>query len=307
MSSKSTFSLANTTSHQLSHPASGAIHDAIIVERFLQQAMDIDVDDFFSSCCSVPRQNPKKTIPFSKHGMDALMVTGDHPALSYRGNALKRHKMWLQTDYKQGVLKYGYTGWQHAVAPATRDIGAVPVIANLMERMNAELPTMLKEMNMPSSSKQFNHAIFTRYEDEHDFIGHHADKERDFEEGSYFVVFKFGAERMFEFTTNEGEVFWKRPLPAGTMLVVRAKSEGGECANSRVKHGVPRALEPCGPSGSVVFRAIRTVVPWEEAIKNVAAASKSKLKRRAAKAASRRSSSTGSTGSKKQKSSPSRN
>ena len=44
---------------------------------------------------------------------------------------------------------------------------------------------------------------FTRYEDEHDFIGHHADKERDFEEGSYFVVFKFGAERMFEPRTRE--------------------------------------------------------------------------------------------------------
>jgi hypothetical protein len=155
---------------------------------------------------------------------------------------------------------------------------------------------------------------FTRYEDEHDFIGHHADKERDFEEGSYFVVFKFGAERMFEFTTNEGEVFWKRPLPDGTMLVVRAKSERGiegGCANSRVKHVVkhvvPRGMEPCGASGSVVFRAIRTVVPWDEAIKNVEKSNKSKLKRRAAKAASRRSGSTGSTGSKKQKSSPSRN
>ena len=46
--------------------------------------------------------------------MDALKVntSSDHPALTYQGNALKRHQVWLQTNYHQGVLKYCYTGLQ---------------------------------------------------------------------------------------------------------------------------------------------------------------------------------------------------
>ena len=61
-------------------------------------------------------------------GEDPLMVMGDHPALHYRGNALKRHKIWLQTDYAQGMRKYGYTGWQHAIATATFFPSAFPNI-----------------------------------------------------------------------------------------------------------------------------------------------------------------------------------
>lgn len=102
--------------------------------------------------------------------------------------------------------------------------------------------------------------------------------------GSYFVVIKLGAARDFCFATNdkppEKNVFWRRELPPGSFVIVRAKCRAPQrAANSRVKHGVPASKTACGPSGSIVFRCIKTVVPWAVVKKNIARAAKQKAKR----------------------------
>ena len=50
--------------------------------------------------------------------IDAGWVRGTPPALHYRGNALKRHKVWFQ-QYGEGFYTYKYTGWQKIVLNAT--------------------------------------------------------------------------------------------------------------------------------------------------------------------------------------------
>ena len=50
-----------------------------------------------------------------------------------------------------------------------------------------------------------------------------------------------------------------------------------------VQHGVPPMDEACGPSGSIVGRAIKTVIPWEKVHANIAASERAKQKRLEAK------------------------
>ena len=58
--------------------------------------------------------------------------------------------------------------------------------------------------------------------------------------------------------------------------MILVKSSG---ANKLVKHGVPPMKEPCGSSGSIVFRKIKTVIPWDKVLKKVETAKKLKRKR----------------------------
>jgi hypothetical protein len=56
-----------------------------------------------------------------------LSVTGKHPALNYRGNAIRRDNIWLQSEYDQGLKRYGYTGWQWKVSGGTKRHSSIPV------------------------------------------------------------------------------------------------------------------------------------------------------------------------------------
>tara|TARA_B110000285_G_scaffold100619_1_gene114615 strand:- start:1661 stop:2548 length:888 start_codon:yes stop_codon:yes gene_type:complete len=268
--------------HFVTLPSGELLKDAVVIEDALEKYSQghFDHKKIFESMQSVKRQDSSKSIEFSESGLDPLMVMGDHPALHYRGNALKRHKIWLQSDYTSGMIKYGYTGWQHAISSATRSIESVPIIDSLMTWLNSGVfANILEQHNMPPCTLSFNHAIFTRYEDENDFIGFHSDKERDFEDNSYFMVIKLGATRDFVLTDNDSNVFWSEKLPGGTMVIVRAKSSGKPAANSLFKHGVPISPTECGPSGSIVFRCIQTVVPWEQVRINIEKANEQKIKR----------------------------
>lgn len=277
----------STKTHFVTLPNGKRLNDAIVIENGIENLSNglFHPDEIFMACQEVNIQNSSKEIKFSKDGEDPLMVMGDHPALHYRGNALKRHKIWLQTDYAQGMRKYGYTGWQHAIATATRSIKSVPKIEELMSWLNnGAFDSILKQHSMPPSMAKFNHAIFTRYEDENDFIGVHSDKERDIEENSYFCVVKLGATREFVLTDNiKNEIFWSKKLPYGSMVIVRAKSSDDLAANRLMKHGVPKSNEKCGPSGSIVFRCIKTLIPWDDVLTNIDKAKKDRQKRQARK------------------------
>lgn len=303
-------STVTPTTHSITLPNGETLTDAICIENaLLSLSKGIhDPSTLFAELSATPKQDKNAPILFSTSGLDPLMVTGEHPSLHYRGNALKRHKIWLQSDFAAGLLKYGYTGWQHSIAAATRAVESIESMNALMNWLNSGVfSQLLKDHGMPPCSRLFNHAIFTRYENHEDYIGMHSDKEKDFHFGSYFVVIKLGAPRDFVLSTNEGEEFWRKQLPSGTMVIVRAKgNESGahdssgitECANAKMKHGVPMSKVKCGPSGSIVFRCIKTVVPWEQVHLNVARAAKQKVKRLQNKR-KHSSSSSSSSGTKK--------
>lgn len=246
-------------------------------------APSFDPDEVFARLSRTPKQPVGEEIAVSATGLDPVLVTGDHPSLHYRGNALKRHKIWAQADYAGGMRKYGYTGWQHAVSAATRDVRAYPDLQAMMAWLNSNFCAWLEQCGLPAvegaAAATFNHVIFTRYEDEKDFIGMHSDKEVDFVPGSYFVVFKLGAARDFAFAHND-EVFWQQSLKAGTAIIVKT---GSGSPNQCCKHGVPVSQVPVGPSGSVVFRCIQTVVPWDIVKRNMGRAKEQKQKRQLAK------------------------
>ena len=271
--------------HKVTLPNGEVLDDAIIIKNGLSFYSDATIDELaiFNSFRTIPKQDSSKPIEFSETGQDPIMVLGSHPSLHYRGNALKRHKIWVQSNYQDGLLKYGYTGWQHSISAATRSIESVPQINELMTWFNnGKFSQILAHHGLPPCDLPFNHAIFTRYEDESDYIGLHSDKEKDFEEDSYFLVVKFGCERIFELADkDDSSVFFSEKLPGGSLVIVRAKSsnEDKPSANSLMKHGVPVSKSKCGPSGSIVFRCIKTVVPWDEVKVGVVKAEKQKRKR----------------------------
>ena len=213
-----------------------------------------------------------KSIPFREGGSDPHWIDGKHLALNYRGGAVKRGKIWCQADYASGLRRYGYTGWQHDIGYATHAVESVPPIQRLADRLNVGL--------VRSGHVAHNHWIVTKYSDQEDNIGLHSDKDHDFAENSFFVVIKFGAPREFAFQLagEKEKPFLVRTLSAGTAIFVRCKAVGA--ANDIVKHGVPEMDAAVGLSGSIVSRCIRTLVPWDEVARKIAASAKAKAKRK---------------------------
>jgi hypothetical protein len=177
-------------------------------------------------------------------------VDGTNAALNYRGHELMRRKIWMQRgDPKDGYLRYGYTGWQWNVLPATVDVAICPETLPIVDAYD-EWATSLGH----SSS---NHYIVTGYEDGQHNIGFHSDKAKDIVPGSLITVVKLGSHaRPFElcFPGKEKEPFFSKVLQPGTAIIMTLE------ANLATKHGVPVVSE-CGPSGSIVFRTIATKVP----------------------------------------------
>jgi hypothetical protein len=193
-------------------------------------------------------------------------LPGDNDALKYRGRPVPRTKIWLQHNYLQGYLKYGYTGWQARVAAVVCDFLSVP-----------EVETM-RCMLSHATGIPFNHGIITKYTDGNDYIGPHSDKDRDFQDDSWFCVVKLGAPRPFEFSMAgdpSNTPIWSKVLQPGDAVFVRAKA-GPCCANTLLKHSVPPTDPKCGVSGSIVFRCIKTRVSWPRMRKLVAKSIKTK-------------------------------
>jgi hypothetical protein len=256
------------------------LHDAVVWEGFCQDELGLDPDALWADLNSVPIWPDAEPIPFRPAGDSPHWITGSHPALHYRGNALGRSKIWFQANYPEGLRRYRYTGWQHAISYATHAIERAPLLLGLTDRINAGL--------IRSGRRPHNHFIVTRYVDHRDNIGFHSDKNADFAEESFFVVIKLGAARAFAFreqptaASPDPAPFFNRVLPAGTAIFVRARGAGA--ANDLVQHGVPAMDTPLAPSGSVVSRCIETVVPWEEVGRRLEQAKKSKAAREAKKA-----------------------
>lgn len=211
------------------------------------QSLGFNPTALFTNLCELPTWKDNDVL--SSSPTDLRWLRGSHRSLHYRGHSIARTKIWVQAgEWSEGYVKYGYTGWQWAVAAAACHISSSPVLSRLLDTVNSKM-----------KSWKFNHIIVTLYLDGNDFIGFHSDKTGDFEDDSWFLVIKLGAPRPFAFSLDD-QTFFEQVLAAGTAVWVRAK--GPNAANELVKHGVPPTS--CGLSGSLVFRAIKTVVPWKE-------------------------------------------
>ena len=194
-------------------------------------------------------------------------VAGDNAALKYRGNVLKRGKIWLQRGKLSdvGFRRYFYTGWQWKVLPATADVADCAEMSPVADAYDAWCDTH----GLPRA----NHYIVTRYEDGQHNIGFHYDKPKDIAAGSLITVVKTGAHaRPFELRrlATEGEdqgkilPFFSRELAPGTAVVMTLE------ANLATQHGVPVVADrPLGPSGSIVFRTITTTISEQEVRKKL--------------------------------------
>ena len=208
---------------------------------------------------------------------NAGWVRGSNPALHYRGNGLRRHKVWFQEEDKW-LFAYKYTGWQWRVVHATFKIDATSF---------PKTTAMVEKMKETCSQNQW---IATIYENGADYIGMHSDKTETWEPESNFQVVKWGHPRLFQFRLRDGfnnkgkldpekgTLIFSKILPAGTSLVVDLKT------NEMTSHGVPAVDDPqVGLSGSIVGRDIKERLSFEGAKKEIVKAEKSRVKRREVK------------------------
>ena len=195
-------------------------------------------------------------------------VQGDHVALQYRGNALKRRKMWFQRGDPlfQGFTKYYYTGWQKRVLPATANVEDVPCLDHFTCSVNGWLAG--------HDVMTTNHFIVTAYDTEKDSIGMHSDKAKSIYDDSVILVVKLGeAGRPFKLTEGETTLY-EDVVPPGAAVLMTME------ANLATKHGVPALDAPTGLSGSIVLRSIHERVGWNE-LDRILQADERKRKRRA--------------------------
>jgi len=199
-------------------------------------------------------------------------VEGTNAALMYRGNALKRTKIWLQRGEPNdvGFAYYYYTGVQWRVVPAQTDWEKCPEIGALVPLYDAFCNDV--------GAKPANQVIVTAYRNGDHNIGAHFDKPRSIAESdddgaSLITVVKIGqCGRPFElYRKGEDTPFWSKTLAPGTAVIMTLE------ANLATKHAVPVVDEKeCGPSGSLVWRSITTVVSPEELRKKLAASDRAK-------------------------------
>ena len=195
-------------------------------------------------------------------------VEGDNEALHYRGNELKRGKMWFQLGEPQteGFIKYYYTGWQRAVLPATSNVVRAPDLAAVVQKYNSWAAR--------AGFSEANHFIVTHYVDGEHNIGMHFDKPRSIAEDSLITVVKTGKHgRPFRLELLDGTPLMEEVLAPGTAVIMTLE------ANLKTKHGVP-AVPEAGSSGSIVFRTISERVPWDELEKQLAKFYEGKNKRK---------------------------
>ena len=219
--------------------------DIFVVPNFAQTQLGVDPAELQQKLETYPTRGAADDIQ-----PDVVQwVGGDNKALRYRGNTIPRTKIWLQRLPKEaGYLRYGYTGWQWNVLPATVGVEQCPEVLPLADRYDK----WVTALGLPSA----NHYIATRYSDGKDCIGWHSDKDKDIAPGSLITVVKMGAHgRCFEMCLpgEEESPFFSKVLAPGTAVIMTLE------ANLATKHRVPVASD-AGPSGSIVLRTITKVV-----------------------------------------------
>lgn len=240
-------------------------------------------------------------------------VLGSNKDLQYRGNELKRRKIWAQNgSVDEGVRIYSYTGFTYPVAQATSDWNA-PVprpeppdeqdkpdiepdddtpLRKLADRI-CPFKIMSEKMNafmQCIGGWPMNHLIVTAYEDGSHNIGYHYDKERSIRKpsdgkDSWIAVLKLGPNaRPFALRKlvadkaqqeKEPDLF-REVVPVGTLILFNLAT------NLATQHAVPALQEgepEVGLSGSIVWRCIDKVMTPSQLSARIAVTERQRAKR----------------------------
>jgi len=246
-----------------------------LYENFARDVLDVEASHLLSEMNAIPTVGEHDEIVPGQ----LQWVTGKNVNLRYRGNELKRRKIWAQSGaVADGVRVYSYTGFTYPVANATSNWEDSEVLDAMSKKMNAFLS------RWDPLAPQMNHLIVTAYDDGSHNIGWHYDKVRSLADDGWIAIVKLGpASRRFALRrrAKEGEDQEKMPVlfdevvPAGTLILMNIAT------NLATQHSVPVASrEEIGLSGSIVWRAIKTVVTQAKLQKRVSATEKARVTKR---------------------------
>lgn len=239
--------------------------DIFVVPRFAQDVLGIkDPKALLGELGRYPSVGRDEVID----PMKTQWISGDNRALMYRGNVLKRAKIWLQRGAPEvvGYRRYYYTGWTWRVLPATADVAKCAEVEPIADAYDAFADKM--------GVQRANHYIVTKYADGEHNIGFHSDKPHDIaasgEDGlSLITVVKIGdcarpfAVRNFPANGAKPEPpFFLEEVAPGSAIIMTME------ANLKTQHAVP-PVEEAGPSGSIVFRTITKTVSMAETAKEL--------------------------------------
>ena len=236
---------------------------AFLSRGFVSKVIGMDHTKIWAQCMAKKVYKPDAVL--KKHdGSRCKWLPGAHVALNSRGNAVPRAKLWFQEGYA-AYTQYSYTGWQNEVAYAACTFDCAPLAKDMCEEMNRE-------------ALGLNHAIATAYAGGDDNIGFHHDKTKQFVPGSLIVCARFGGERLWQLRkgvavgakinskgANADKPCWSETVRGGDAIIMHSGATNQLC----VQHGVP-AMEKADPSGSIVYRAIKTQKSWDAIAKAVA-------------------------------------
>ena len=117
-------------------------------------------------------------------------VLGGNDNLKYRGNELRRRKVWVQDGpVTKHIWVYSYTGWNNGVALATSDWNEDAQLKAICDAYN--------DVAVRCGQKKANHAIVTAYDNKEANIGMHYDKTHSLDDDSGIAVIKMGHPRRF--------------------------------------------------------------------------------------------------------------
>ena len=269
------------------------------IDNFAQQSLNIDPADYLTNLTEeFPARGEGGVInPFKPQ-----WVNGDNKSLNYRGNTLKRGKMWLQRGdpEKDGLFTYRYTGWQHGIALATTDVSQSPETLQIANNYDVWTGAHKYPLIGPNEYPPANHYIVTKYENGSHNIGFHSDKATDIEPGSLITIVKLGKvgrpfqirRRVFKKDGQSAkdhqkeqaaaEVIFDEVLAPGTALVMTLE------ANLLTQHAVPPCEECSSLTGSIVFRTITTKRTVGEVWKEIEKSEKNKRRKQMEKGGNKR-------------------
>ena len=265
----------------------------LIVDKFAEKILSIDPAGVLDRLMEeAPVRRAGDTITPG----ELQWVDGDNENLMYRGNVLRRMKIWLQDGPpKDGTLIYSYTGYTYAVAPATSDWNADPELAAMCQMYN-------QFISMIPGAPDANHAIVTAYVDGKCSIGMHSDKTHSLHDDTIIAVLKLGGssrrfcirERVINYPAGMGQVekaalqgakpmLFDEDVASGDLIIMTAE------ANHKTQHGVPEleTADAVGLSGSIVWRTAVKMLTPEELAKKIAVTEAGRAKRKAAKSGTR--------------------
>jgi len=224
--------------------------DAWLIKDFGKDVLGMCPKEYLDGLVETyPQRNSGDTItPYQIQWVD-----GSNAALNYRGNDLKRGKIWMQRGdpESEGILRYGYTGWQYRVGEATADVAMDTASLSVADRYDAWVDH--------EGFQKANHYIVTKYISGDHSIGFHYDKPQDIANGSLITIVKLGEQgRPFQLRwRDQTEPFFDELLQPGTALVMTLE------ANLKTQHSVPVVANDY-LTGSIVFRSITTRVSDKE-------------------------------------------